>query len=68
MVIRMFSYGVGCVEAAYSTVYTRVAAYESWINSNTNGSLSTVNLFAYNTTSTSTTRFKFYGYKATCLT
>jgi secreted trypsin-like serine protease len=68
MVIRMFSYGVGCVEAAYSTVYTRVAAYESWINSNTNGSLSTVNLFAYNTTSTSTTRSKFYDYRATYLT
>ncbi len=36
------SNGIGCAEAAYSGVYTRVAAYQSWISTNINGAVSIV--------------------------
>ncbi len=49
LLVGLTSYGEGCAEPAYSGVYTRVAAFQSWINLNTNGSVSTL------TSSTSTT-------------
>lgn len=36
VLIGLTSNGVGCADAAYSGVYTRVAAYEHWINSTIN--------------------------------
>ncbi len=50
------SNGIGCGEAAYSGLYTRVAAYQSWISTNTNGAVSTVTISASTIRSTSTTR------------
>jgi secreted trypsin-like serine protease len=38
ILVGLTSFGDGCARPAYSGVYTRVAAYESWIKSNTNGS------------------------------
>jgi len=37
VLVGLTSYGDGCARPQYSGVYTRVAAYESWIRSNTNG-------------------------------
>lgn len=37
VLVGITSYGIGCAEPQYSGIYTRVAAYESWINSNTGG-------------------------------
>jgi secreted trypsin-like serine protease len=35
--VGLTSYGIGCAEPAYSGVYTRVAAYQDWIRTMTNG-------------------------------
>ncbi len=57
VLVGVTSNGIGCAEAAYSGIYTRVAAYQSWINTNTNGAVSTITISASTTISTSTTRF-----------
>lgn len=33
ILVGLTSYGEGCAQPAYSGVYTRVAAYQDWINS-----------------------------------
>lgn len=38
VLVGVTSYGQGCARAEYSGIYTRVAVYESWINSVTGGS------------------------------
>jgi len=53
LLVGLTSYGEGCAEPAYSGVYTRVAAFESWINSYTNGSISTLTSSASTTLSSS---------------
>jgi secreted trypsin-like serine protease len=42
VLIGLTSNGIGCAEAAYSGIYTRVAAYQTWLNTNTNGAVSIV--------------------------
>ncbi|CAF3470279.1 unnamed protein product [Rotaria socialis] len=44
MLIGVTSSGIGCALTEYSGIYTRVAAYNSSINSNTNGSISSFHL------------------------
>ncbi|CAF4090593.1 unnamed protein product, partial [Adineta steineri] len=39
VLVGLTSNGLGCAEAAYSGIYTRVATFVSWINTNTNGSV-----------------------------
>jgi len=46
VLVGVTSNGIGCAEAAYSGVYTRVAAFQSWINTNTNGAVLNVNTSA----------------------
>jgi secreted trypsin-like serine protease len=54
LLVGLTSNGVGCAQAAYAGVYTRVAAFQSWIKSYTNdSSWITVNLQS-STSSTST--------------
>jgi len=53
VLVGLTSFGQGCAEAAYSGVYTRVAAFESWIESNTNDSYSTVSFSHSNAMKTS---------------
>ncbi|CAF3924807.1 unnamed protein product [Rotaria sp. Silwood2] len=38
VLVGLTSFGYGCARPLYAGVYTRVAAYESWIRSNTNDS------------------------------
>ncbi|CAF4331042.1 unnamed protein product, partial [Adineta steineri] len=38
VLVGLTSNGLGCAEAAYSGIYTRVATFVSWINTNTNSS------------------------------
>ena len=38
VVIGVTSYGIGCALASYAGVYTRIAYYQSWINSTMSGS------------------------------
>ena len=40
ILVGLTSYGRGCAHSDYSGVYTRIAAYEDWINSNMNGGAS----------------------------
>ena len=40
ILVGLTSFGEGCALANFSGVYTRVAAYEDWINSNMNGGTS----------------------------
>ena len=40
MLVGLTSSGIGCARPNSSGVYTRVAAYEDWINSNMNGETS----------------------------
>lgn len=54
VLIGLISYGIGCAEATSSAVYTRVAAFQSWISSNTNVSLPNVYSSTYSVTSAST--------------
>ena len=42
VLIGLTSNGIGCAEALYSGVYTRVAAFQDWINGYTNGSSTVV--------------------------
>jgi secreted trypsin-like serine protease len=35
VLVGVTSNGIGCAEAAYSGIYTRVAAFQGWINSTT---------------------------------
>jgi hypothetical protein len=49
VLVGVTSNGYGCARPAYSGVYTRVAAYESWIKLNTNGSYSPLPLSHANT-------------------
>lgn len=35
--VGLTSYGIGCARPGYSGVYTRVAAYQSWIATTTDG-------------------------------
>ncbi|CAF4202577.1 unnamed protein product [Adineta steineri] len=39
VLVGLTSNGLGCAEAAYSGIYTRVATFVSWIDTNTNGSV-----------------------------
>jgi secreted trypsin-like serine protease len=57
VLVGVTSNGIGCAEAAYSGLYTRVAAYQSWISTNINGAVSAVTILASTTISTSTTQF-----------
>ncbi len=52
VLVGLTSYGDGCANPQYSGVYTRVAAYESWISSYTNGSVS-ISTSSVSTTSSS---------------
>ena len=38
ILVGITSNGIGCARPTSSGVYTRVAAFENWINSSTNGS------------------------------
>ncbi|CAF1292599.1 unnamed protein product [Adineta steineri] len=42
VIVGLTSNGLGCAEAAYSGIYTRVATFVSWINTNTNGDILSV--------------------------
>jgi secreted trypsin-like serine protease len=53
VLVGLTSFGQGCAEAAHSGVYTRVAAFQSWIKSNTNGSYSSVSFSHSNAMKTS---------------
>jgi secreted trypsin-like serine protease len=53
VLVGLTSFGEGCARRRSSGVYTRVAAYESWIRSNTNGSYSFVSFSHANTMRTS---------------
>ncbi len=53
VLVGLTSFGQGCAEAAHSGVYTRVAAFQSWIKSNTNGSYSSVSFSHANAMQTS---------------
>ncbi len=39
VLVGLTSNGIGCARAADSGVYTRVAAFQDWINTNTNGAV-----------------------------
>ncbi len=39
VLIGLTSNGIGCARAADSGVYTRVAAFQDWINTHTNGAV-----------------------------
>jgi secreted trypsin-like serine protease len=53
VLVGLTSFGDGCANPQYSGVYTRVAAYESWISSNTNGNCWPIALSHANTMETS---------------
>ncbi len=53
VLVGVTSSGIGCAQPAYSGMYTRIAAYESWIKSNTNGSYWSVPFSHANTTQAS---------------
>lgn len=38
VLVGITSYGFGCARKEYAGVYTRVAAYDDWIQQHTNGS------------------------------
>lgn len=44
VLVGLTSNGIGCARPQYSGIYTRVAVYQDWINSNTGGSYSSVSL------------------------
>jgi secreted trypsin-like serine protease len=39
VLVGLTSSGIGCARATDSGLYTRVAAFQDWINSNTNGAV-----------------------------
>ncbi|CAF3924826.1 unnamed protein product [Rotaria sp. Silwood2] len=45
VLVGLTSSGIGCARAEYAGMYTRVAAYENWINSNTNDFTSNLSSF-----------------------
>ena len=58
VLVGLTSTGIGCARAEYSGVYTRVAAFQDWIRSNTNGTvteLTSVGSITVPTTVASTT-------------
>ena len=58
VMVGLTSFGVGCARPAYAGVYTRVAAYQTWITSITNGSYTngtSMNPFIILTTTTTIT-------------
>jgi len=64
VLVGLTSSGEGCAQPAYSGVYTRVAAFQSWIKSNTNGSYWPLSLSHANTMQASIYYlvFSFYFY------
>ncbi len=60
VLVGLTSFGDGCAQPAYSGVYTRVAAYESWIKLNTNGFYSPLPLSHANMMQTSTHYLLFF--------
>jgi secreted trypsin-like serine protease len=42
VLVGLTSNGIGCARAADSGVYTRVAAFQDWININTNGAVTSL--------------------------
>ena len=55
ILIGITSSGAGCARATDSGTYTRVAAFTDWINSNTNGTVTTPTTSVTNTTTAATT-------------
>jgi secreted trypsin-like serine protease len=53
ILVGLTSFGDGCAKPTSSGVYTRVAAYENWIKSNTDDSYSSVPFSYANTMQTS---------------
>jgi secreted trypsin-like serine protease len=53
VLVGLTSFGEGCARPDFSGVYTRVAVYDSWIRSNTNGSYWSVALSNANNRQTS---------------
>jgi secreted trypsin-like serine protease len=44
VLVGLTSNGIGCARPQYSGIYTRVAVYQDWINSNTGDSYYSVSL------------------------
>jgi secreted trypsin-like serine protease len=53
VLVGLTSSGIGCAEASYSGMYTRVAAFQSWISANTNVSSPKLPSSVYGTESSS---------------
>jgi secreted trypsin-like serine protease len=50
VLVGLTSNGMGCAEANYMGIYTRVAAFQNWIRSYTNGSFATPTLLTISAT------------------
>jgi secreted trypsin-like serine protease len=53
VLIGLTSSGIGCAEANYSGMYTRVAAFQDWISAITNGSSPELSSSIYSSESSS---------------